>query len=133
MNNSIRKKLMLWLMVPLMTLLVVSVAFTYLIADHFARSLYDRQLLNSADSVAGRIRVRGEKVTADERSPLYDIPFMRTDFVRNSVAVGAGVLLTILGGIPLVDAVKKGSLQIPGMEPQAKSEQAEKKEKETES
>ncbi|MCA9800781.1 MAG: sensor histidine kinase N-terminal domain-containing protein [Cyanobacteria bacterium HKST-UBA02] len=73
MNNSIRKKLMLWLMVPLMTLLVVSVAFTYLIADHFARSLYDRQLLNSADSVAGRIRVRGEKVTADIPREVLDI------------------------------------------------------------
>ncbi|MBK9143020.1 MAG: sensor histidine kinase N-terminal domain-containing protein [Candidatus Melainabacteria bacterium] len=73
MGNSIRKKLMLWLMVPLMTLLAVSVAFTYLLADHFARKLYDRQLLNSADSVAGRIRVRGDRVTADIPREVLDI------------------------------------------------------------
>ncbi|MEW6281793.1 MAG: creatininase family protein [Candidatus Eremiobacterota bacterium] len=60
--------------------------------------------------------VQREEVGADGRSPLFDIPFMRTDFVRNSVAVGAGVLLTLLGGIPLVDAVRNGKIQIPGME-----------------
>lgn len=80
-------------------------------------------LVRDAVTIIEKIVVQGEKVTAEERSPLYDIPFMRTDFVRNSVAVGAGVLLTILGGIPLVDAVMKGSLQIPGWEAQEKNEE----------
>ena len=35
---------------------------------------------------------------------------MRTDFVRNSVAVGAGVLLTLLGGLPLLEAVRRGGM-----------------------
>lgn len=72
--------------------------------------------VRDAVTIIKKIVVEGEPVTSDERSLLYDIPFMRTDFVRNSVAVGAGVLLTLLGGIPLVDAVMKGSLQIPGIE-----------------
>jgi len=46
-----------------------------------------------------RIVVGGGPVQPTDRSPMYDIPFMRTDFVRNSVAVGAGVLLTLLGGL----------------------------------
>lgn len=69
-----------------------------------------------------RMVIDGEEVGAEARSPLYDIPFMRTDFVRNSVAVGAGVLLTLLGGIPLVDAVRNGKIQIPG---QKKDEEEE--------
>lgn len=73
-------------------------------------------LVRDAVTIIEKIVVQGHAVGAEERSPLYDIPFMRTDFVRNSVAVGAGVLLTLLGGIPLVDAVMKGSLQIPGLE-----------------
>lgn len=72
-----------------------------------------------------RIVVKGQEIGSDDRSPLYDIPFMRTDFVRNSMAVGAGVLLTILGGIPLVDAMLKGQLQIPGMESIVSSTSAE--------
>ncbi len=50
-----------------------------------------------------RIIIQGDSVRSDDRSPLYDIPFLRTDFVRNSVALGAGVLLTLLG----VEAVRK--------------------------
>lgn len=61
--------------------------------------------------------VGGEDVSAEARSPLYDIPFMRTDFVQNAVAVGAGVLLTLIGGIPLIDAVRKGQIPPPGTEP----------------
>lgn len=57
-----------------------------------------------------RIVVGGGAVQPKDRSPLYDIPFMRTDFVRNSVAMGAGVLLTLLGGLPLLDAVRRGTI-----------------------
>lgn len=57
-----------------------------------------------------RIIVGGGELQPNDRSPLYDIPFMRTDFVRNSVAVGAGVLLTLLGGIPLLEAVRRGNV-----------------------
>ena len=50
-----------------------------------------------------RIIIQGDSPRSDDRSPLYDIPFLRTDFVRNSMALGAGVLITLLG----VDAVRR--------------------------
>lgn len=65
MNNSIRRQLMLWLTIPLTSLLIVSALCTYLLAQYFTTDLYDKQLINSADSVAGRIRVLGSKVTVD--------------------------------------------------------------------
>ncbi|MBI1271656.1 hypothetical protein GC174_14610 [bacterium] len=65
MNNSIRRQLMFWLTIPLTTLLVVSALCTYLLAQYFTTDLYDRQLINTADSVAGRIRVVGSKVKVD--------------------------------------------------------------------
>ena len=55
-----------------------------------------------------RIVVGGGAVQPGDRSPMYEMPFMRTDFMRNSVAAAAGVLLTMLGGIPLFDAFRRG-------------------------
>ncbi len=73
-------------------------------------------LVKDTYNLIHKIIVDKQAISERERSPLYDIPYMRTDFVRNSVAVGAGVLLTILGSIPLVDAMLRGELQIPGLE-----------------
>ena len=56
---------MFWLTIPLTTLLVVSALFTYLLAQHFTTDLYDKQLINTVDSIAGRIRVTGSKVKVD--------------------------------------------------------------------
>lgn len=56
-----------------------------------------------------RIVVGGGAVQPGDRSPMYEMPFMRTDFMRNSVAAAAGVLLTMLGGIPLFDAFRRGT------------------------
>ena len=56
-----------------------------------------------------RIIVGGGPVQPTDRSPLYDIPSMRTDLL-DSVAAGARVLLTLLGGKPLLDAVRKGHI-----------------------
>ncbi len=81
--------------------------------------------VKDAIRIIERMVIDHEVLGAEARSPLYDIPFMRTDFVRNSVAVGAGVLLTLLGGIPLVDAVRKGQIAIPGMDKRQEEEEEE--------
>lgn len=60
-------------MTPLMVLLVVSATCTYLLSQHFARNLYDLQLINSADSVAGRIRVKDKNVNADIPKEVVEI------------------------------------------------------------
>lgn len=64
-DRSIRKRLLLWLLIPLSLLWVVGAVVTYLMAESYAEDLYDAQLLNSADSVIGRLRLHENGVDAD--------------------------------------------------------------------
>ncbi len=84
----------------------------YLGAPHLATAEFARAmielLVRDTAIVMDKILVAGEKISPDERSPLYSIPFLRTDFVRQSLAIGAGVLLTLVGGLPILDAVRQG-------------------------
>jgi two-component system, OmpR family, sensor histidine kinase TctE len=52
-------------LIPLCSLWVVSTIVAYFLAVGFANEAYDRVLLNSADSVAARLRVRTGKIVAD--------------------------------------------------------------------
>lgn len=65
MKKSIRRQLLLWLLVPLMSLALVSTFAAYSIGLNLAREIYDKQLLNSADSVVARIKRRNNKITVD--------------------------------------------------------------------
>ncbi len=64
-EKSIRFQLLCWLLVPLCTLWFFSTAFAYFLAVGFANDAYDRELLNSADSVAARLRSSGTSVWVD--------------------------------------------------------------------
>lgn len=89
----------------------------YLGAPHKASAEFGELLsgLLAVDAVRliDRIVVGGGPVQPGDRSPMYEMPFLRTDFVRNSVAAAAGVLLTMLGGIPLFDAFRRGEEKKP--------------------
>lgn len=85
----------------------------HLACKEFAQALIDL-LVRDTVTIMERILVSGQKVSAGERSPLFNIPFLRTDFMRQSVAVGAGVLLTLIGGIPIIEAVRQGLRSAPG-------------------
>ncbi|MBX9691251.1 MAG: sensor histidine kinase [Cyanobacteria bacterium] len=65
MRKSIKHNLLLWLLIPLLTLAVLSTTATYILGVNLARNIYDKQLLNSADSVAARLRVRGGRISVD--------------------------------------------------------------------
>lgn len=65
MRKSIRRQLLLWLLIPLLTLSIICSIVAYFLGIELARSIYDRQLLNSADSVAARIKVTNNKLTVD--------------------------------------------------------------------
>lgn len=54
--RSIRKDLLIWLLVPLSSLCVLCTAVAYLLASSFATGAYDKNLINTADSVAARIK-----------------------------------------------------------------------------
>ncbi len=65
MKRSIKKQLLSWLLIPLLTLSVVSTLAAYFLGIALAREVYDKQLVNSADSVVARIRNREGKIEMD--------------------------------------------------------------------
>ncbi len=65
MKKSIKHQLLLWLLVPLLTLATLSTVVTYSWGLNLARNIYDKQLLNSADSVAARLKMQDGKVSID--------------------------------------------------------------------
>ncbi|MBX9690934.1 MAG: sensor histidine kinase N-terminal domain-containing protein [Cyanobacteria bacterium] len=65
MSKSIRQQLLLWLMVPLLGLSAVSAGCSYLLAYRLSNSVYDKELINSADSVATRFTVQGDQVRVE--------------------------------------------------------------------
>lgn len=77
-DRSIRKQLLLWLLIPLSCLLVVSAIITYFLAESYAEELYDDQLLNSADSVIARLRLHENGVDVD--LPPAAVSILRRNF-----------------------------------------------------
>lgn len=51
-NRSIRKKLLLWLLLPLMALIVVDSSILYRVAMHFQHDAFDHSLTSSAQNIA---------------------------------------------------------------------------------
>ncbi len=65
MTFSIRKQLLVWLLIPLSTIAASSTFIAYNAAILLAREIYDKGLLNSADSVIARVRHKGGQVLVD--------------------------------------------------------------------
>lgn len=65
MNKSIKRQLLIWLLVPLLTLALLSAWIGNMLGIAVARDIYDKQLLNSADSVVARIRTKDNRITVD--------------------------------------------------------------------
>ncbi len=64
-ERSIRKQLLYWLLVPLSILGILSAVATYFLAESYADEIYDDQLVNSSDSVVGRLRIKDGRVDVD--------------------------------------------------------------------
>jgi two-component system, OmpR family, sensor histidine kinase TctE len=54
-GGSIRNKLLLWLLIPLVSLCTLSSIVAYRLAERFANDSYDKLLMRSAESIASRI------------------------------------------------------------------------------
>lgn len=65
MRTSIRKQLFSLFMPILLVLLGTSSLLSYSFVSQFSSDLFDRNLLNSADSISGRVRLRAGKIVAD--------------------------------------------------------------------
>lgn len=64
-EHSIHKQLLAWLLLPLCGLCLVTTTVAYFLAVGFANDWCDRELLNSADSVAARLKSDGKKILVD--------------------------------------------------------------------
>lgn len=64
-ETSLRYQLLCWLLLPLLAIWVCTVFGAYFLAEHFANKTFDRELLNSADSVIARLRSDPVKIWVD--------------------------------------------------------------------
>lgn len=62
---SLRNQLIGWLLVPLCGIWLLSACGAYFLAEHFANITFERELLNSADSVIARLRSDPVKIWVD--------------------------------------------------------------------
>lgn len=65
MKKSIKRQLLLWLIIPLLILSALSSACAFYIGQNLARSIYDGELVNSADSIVARIKLNEGKLAVD--------------------------------------------------------------------
>ena len=57
LNNSLRRKLLLWLLLPLLSLWLVGAVVAYFMAINFTNIAYDRALFDSTRSLAEQVRI----------------------------------------------------------------------------
>lgn len=62
---SLRKRLMLWLLLPVLLLSVVWAWGVYAVILHFANIAYDRALEDSAQTLAGQVSIRNDAIHVD--------------------------------------------------------------------
>lgn len=65
MRVSIRKQLLILFMPVLIGLFIASAIVSYWLVSSYSSESFDKDLISSADSVVGRLRVKNGKVTAD--------------------------------------------------------------------
>lgn len=65
MRVSIRKQLLILFMPVLVGLFIASAIVSYWLVSSYSSESFDKDLISSADSVVGRLRVKNGKVTAD--------------------------------------------------------------------
>ncbi|MBX9670761.1 MAG: sensor histidine kinase N-terminal domain-containing protein, partial [Candidatus Obscuribacterales bacterium] len=78
-RGSIRRKLLLWLLVPLVCLCSLSAFVAYRLSEKFANESYDMLLLKSAESIAGRLSRNEEGIV------VADIPKAAQAILRHNV------------------------------------------------
>lgn len=104
---SLRKRLMLWLLPPLLLLSVAWAWGVYAVILHFANIAYDRSLEDSAQTLAGQISVRDDGVDVDlPHAARAMLEFDQIDTIYYSVSDQRGARLT--GNATIPRAVEPG-------------------------
>ncbi len=72
-ENSLRRRLLTWLMPPLLALWLVGAVVAYFFVVNFSNSVHDRWLLDSAVALAQQVHVSGAHVSADLPPPVLRV------------------------------------------------------------
>lgn len=65
MNNSLRRKLLVWLLLPLLSLWLVGAVLAYFMAINFTDVAYDRALFDSTRSLAEQVKVIDDQAVVE--------------------------------------------------------------------
>lgn len=93
-TNSIRQKLLNWLLTLLLPLLLLGTVSAYYLANHFANLAYDRALFRVALALADQVEVRAGQMVVDlPQSTLDLIEYDKDDWIYYQVLDPAGHVL----------------------------------------
>lgn len=81
-QSSIRRTLLLWLLIPLVTLCALSGLVAYRLAENFANDAYDKLLMRSAESIEARLSRNEAGVV------VADLPRAAQDILRHKESAG---------------------------------------------
>lgn len=111
-SGSLRRKLLAWLLTPLLLLWVVGSVVAYFMAINFANIAYDRALFDSTLSIAKHVRLVNGAVTVELSSTELEILLTdETDKIYHKVADAEGNVIT--GDSALPAPVGKSASGIP--------------------
>jgi two-component system sensor histidine kinase TctE len=106
MNSSVtlRRKLLTWLLLPMLILWSVSFAVTYYLAIRFVNYVSDYSLLDSAQDLAGQVVVAGGRVSLDLPKPARQIFLSdKSDTIYFNVLSRSGKVIAGDPDLPLPD------------------------------
>ena len=109
MNKTVtlRRKLLTWLLLPMLVLLLMSAVITYYFAFRFANSAYDYSLLDSPQDLAGQIVTVKGKASLDLPPSARQIFLSdKMDTIYYNVARRDGTVISGETDLPLPDIIK---------------------------
>jgi two-component system sensor histidine kinase TctE len=108
-SNSLRRRLLVRLWVPLASLLVAGAVIAYVVAFHFASVVHDRWLLDSALTLAGQLHIDKEAPSLDlPRSAVEMFEWDRVDRIYWDVVSPQGRILFGNSKFPLPESLDPG-------------------------
>ena len=114
-ENSVRRRLIVWLMPPLLVLWLIGAFLAYYFVENFANRIHDRWLLDSAVSLAQQVQVQSGKVSADLPSAVLRIlEYDAVDHIYYRIAGSDGNVLIEQGRIPDPPATAENSVFYDG-------------------
>lgn len=100
-ETSVRRRLIAWLMFPLLSLWLIGALLAYYFVLNFANRVYDGWLLDSAVSLAQQINVNSEKLSADlPAAALRMLDYDSEDRIYYRVVGSDGSVIVERGRIP---------------------------------